>query len=143
LPPLRERKEDIPILIEHFLDKFRLESGKKIERVNEEAARVLISYSWPGNVRQLENTIEHGVVVASEPEILLRDLPQAITEKAGQDTKVKADTSLEVVEREHILNVLDSNGWNIKRSAEILGINRITLYNRMRRFNITRPNKEK
>ena len=143
LPPLRERKEDIPILIEHFLDKFRLESGKKIERINEEAVRVLISYSWPGNVRQLENTIEHGVVVASEPEILLRDLPQAIQQKAGQDIQIKADTSLEVVERQHIMNVLDSNSWNIKRSAEVLGINRITLYNRIRDYNLKRPQKEK
>lgn len=141
IPPLRDRKEDVPILIEHFLEKFKLESGKKIERISEEAIRMLMNYNWPGNVRQLENTIEHAMVVASEPEILPADLPQQVRENSGQDFQIKPDSTLNNVERQHILNVLNANKWNIKRSAEILAINRITLYNKIKDYDLRKNQK--
>ncbi len=137
LPPLRERKEDIPLLVEHFLEKYRLESGKNIERVSDDVMKILINYDWPGNVRQLENSIEHGIVVAKGNEITIEDLPQQILERFHrEDTAVDVHKDLSTLEREHIINVLNANDWNIKRSAEILGINRITLYNKIKKYNI-------
>jgi len=139
VPPLRERKEDIPLLIDHFLEKNRLETGKNIEHISEEAMKIMIDHNWPGNVRQLENTIEHAFVITKGTEIIPSDLPHNLTEKELQKLPIGQDLSMAGVEKEHILRVLNANDWNIQRAATILGINRITLYNKIKKYNLKKP----
>lgn len=145
VPPLRERKEDIPVLADHFLEKFSLDTGKKMYGYTDQAMRFLMEYDWPGNVRQLENTIEHAVVVAQEMEIKVGDFPEyLVTSKINKEVTrdiSEEQQSLEELEKEYILNTLQAQNWNIKRSAAILGINRVTLYNKIRRYNLRRERK--
>jgi transcriptional regulator with PAS, ATPase and Fis domain len=136
VPPLRERKEDIPILAEHFLEKFSLETGKKVDGISDETMKYFLDYNWPGNVRQLENTIEHAVVVAQGLEIQKKDLPKRIAAKPGKPAQRGPLESLTQLEKQHISNVLKSCNWNIKRSAQVLGINRVTLYNKIKKLNL-------
>ncbi len=138
LPPLRERKEDIPLLANHFLQKFSEEYKKAISHISPEALEVLNQYSWPGNVRELENTVERAVVLTPHPIILPEDLPQnllgAIPHERLDDLKRKYPLvsekllSLKDVEKNYVLKVLNETGGNKKRAAEILGIERATLY---------------
>ena len=132
IPPLRERREDIPLLVDHFVEKFNIEMGKQIRGVSEEAMRVLIDYDWPGNARELRNVVERAMVVAKENVINGSDisLPDGAT---GASRKAK---SLEEVEKEHIRLVLHENQWNIVRSALALGIDRVTLYNKIKKFDL-------
>ncbi|MGB9721553.1 MAG: sigma-54-dependent transcriptional regulator [bacterium] len=136
IPPLRNRKQDIPLLIEHFLDKYRLETGKQIEKVSDEVLKLLMEYDWPGNVRELENVIEHSVVVCKTPEILLENLPPYIIKRESIEIPLKTPTTLVEIEKEYIKSALDANEWNIKRSAEILGINRLTLYKKIKKYGL-------
>ncbi len=136
VPPLRERREDIPLLADHFLEKYCLDTGKKIDGISEQVMKVIMEYDWPGNIRQLENTIEHAVVVAKEQEIQIEDLPEYLTHsKAGADTG-EVQHSLEDLEKKHILRTLHANRWNVKKSAQVLGINRVTLYNKIKKFGL-------
>ncbi len=139
LPPLRKRKQDLPILIEHFLDKYRLETGKQVETISTKAMELLMEYDWPGNVRELENVIEHSVVICNTKEITIEDLPASIARKALIQTSLKSMMSLEDIEKEHILNILNANAWNIKRCAEILKINRLTLYKKIKEYDLKKP----
>ncbi len=138
VPPLRERKEDIPLLLEHFLKKFNLENRKEISKISPDAMELLLSYDWPGNVRELENVIEHAVVVSKGSEIRKKDLPQNLIDKFFTPQLVNKDLRLDVVEKEHILNVLKMYNWNIKKVARILGINRVTLYNKIEKYGLKR-----
>ena len=138
LPPLRERKEDIPLLANHFLQKFSEEYKKAISHISPEALDVLNQYSWPGNVRELENTIERAIVLSAHPIILPEDLPQnllgAIPHETLDDLKRKYPLvsekllSLKDVEKNYVLKVLKETRGNKKKAAEILGIDRTTLY---------------
>jgi DNA-binding NtrC family response regulator len=134
IPPLRERKEDIPLLVTHFLQKYNIETGKKIEKIAESALNILMDYQWPGNVRELENTIEHAVVVTEGNVILPEALPDFLKQKKTLPTDTKK--SLEEVEKQHIIQVLKENQGNISRAAEVLGINRVTLYRKIKEYNI-------
>ncbi len=136
IPPLRERKEDIPLLIEHFLRKFSVENRKDISRVSLDAMELLIAYDWPGNVRELENIIEHAVVVSKAKEIGKKDLPRNLTDKFSVPQLATKDLRLNAVEKEHILNVLKICDWNIKKAAQVLDINRVTLYNKMEKYGL-------
>jgi DNA-binding NtrC family response regulator len=132
LPPLRERKEDIPLLANHFLGKFRAQTNKRIERISDRAMELMMEHNWPGNVRELENAIERAVVVGKKSEVIPEDLPffkPGTPEKTG----VKA---LRERERIHILQTLDENGWNISKTAEDLEIDRVTLYNKIKKYNL-------
>jgi len=135
VPPLRERKEDIPLLAEHFLNKFNIENRKNIEKISEDAMNRLIEYDWPGNVRELENAIEHTVVISKGSEIEINDLPMNLGEKIYSKI-AKTDLHLDTVEKEHILCVLQFCAWNIKKTAEVLGINRVTLYNKIKKYGL-------
>ncbi|MEO0083501.1 MAG: sigma-54 dependent transcriptional regulator [candidate division WOR-3 bacterium] len=138
LPPLRERKEDIPLLVAHFIEKYRIENAKDIERISEPALQILMDYDWPGNVRQLENAIEHAVVIARGNIIQPEDLPTNLLKKeksAGPAANNKPLT-LDEMEKQHIINVLKQTNNNISRAAEILGINRATLYRKIKEYNI-------
>ncbi len=140
LPPLRERREDIQLLADHFLDKFRAETNKKIEGISSQALNLMMEYDWPGNVRELENAIERAVVVGKGSEIVPQDLPffnQGVTEERGPKLK-----SLKDREKIHILQTLEENGWNISKTAEDLGIDRVTLYNKIKKYNLEKSKTE-
>ena len=133
MPPLRKRKEDIPLLAEHFRYRFTQETNKEIDSISRAALDELMTYDWPGNVRELENAIERAVVVGKGRQIAAEALP--ISSRPGVQP---SGGSLQDVEKSHILSILEQTGWNIKRSAQILGIDRSTLYNKMKRYQITR-----
>ena len=132
MPPLRDRKEDLPLLAEHFLRRFSQETNKPIEKISRGAMDEIMLYDWPGNVRELENAIERAVVVCKGPQILEQDLPIFCAE----DTPAAAGSSLVEIEKTHIAQVLRENAWNVSRSAKILGIDRTTLYSKIKRYKI-------
>jgi DNA-binding NtrC family response regulator len=137
LPPLRERKEDIPLLCSHFLKKFNIEMKKDVDRISEEAMGILMAYEWPGNIRELENTIERAIVVSKESLIRPEDLPPGI--KGETPTPLgTTDLTLDVITKQHIIQILRKNNWNINRSAKVLGIDRVTLYRKMEKLSIQR-----
>lgn len=135
MPTLRERKEDIPLLAEHFLRRFSQETNKPVDRISREALDELMLYEWPGNVRELENAIERAVVVAKGRALLPQDLPIF----ASSEQIPRADGSLREVEKTHIEKVLEENDWNISRCSKILGIDRSTLYSKIHRYGISKP----
>lgn len=135
MPALRERKEDIPLLAEHFLYRFSQETNRAIDKISRGAMDEMMLYEWPGNVRELENALERAVVVGKTREIVPRDLPIF----RPHDLQPDIGDSLREIEKEHIAKVLDNNGWNITRSSRLLGIDRSTLYNKIRRYHIRRP----
>jgi DNA-binding NtrC family response regulator len=132
IPPLRERGEDILLLARHFLKKFSSLLNKKIADFSEEAAQLLLNHDWPGNVRELENAVERAMVVGKGDRITPEDLPFQLSKKS---LMTKAE-SLEDMEKAHIITILDKTGWNISRSAEILGIDRLTLYNKIKKYSL-------
>lgn len=133
LPPLRDRKEDIPPLVDHFVRKFSLQMNKKITRVQPSAMYQLQQYPWPGNVRELENAVERAMVVAQEPE--LRDQDFILKPRNGNMPEGK---KLDEIEKAHILRVLDECGGNQTRAAEILDIDRVTLHNKLKKYGWTK-----
>jgi two-component system, NtrC family, response regulator HydG len=140
LPPLRERREDIPALVDHFVRKFSNEMSKRITRVSPVAMNQLQQYTWPGNVRELENAVERAMVVAQEPE--LRETDFALKAKNGAATPVGEARSLDEVERTHILRVLEECGGHQTRTAEVLGIDRVTLHHKLKKYGWNRKEKE-
>jgi DNA-binding NtrC family response regulator len=130
IPPLRERKEDIPLLVDHFIRKYARAMNKRFDSVNRGALDVLMSYSWPGNVRELENAIERAMVIGREPEIQASDFPLQLTATPHPE----GGMSLEDIERGHILRVLEACDWNQTRAAKVLGIDRVTLYNKIKKY---------
>ena len=133
LPPLRERKEDIPLLAQHFLKKFALENQKDITGFSPEASVFLLNYEWPGNVRELENAIERAVILAKNSSIQIADLPQ---ENLLLARSALPEGSLEEVEKNHIQNVLAETKGNYSEAARILGISRMTLYNKAKAYGL-------
>ncbi|MBW2038833.1 MAG: sigma-54-dependent Fis family transcriptional regulator [Deltaproteobacteria bacterium] len=137
IPPLRERKEDIPLLVHHFIEKFNIEMGKRVERISEEALDILMKYDWQGNVRELENVIERALVITKGNFIKAEELhlsPQVMKEEVLLPSL--EEKGLKAIEKQHILRILDENNWNIQKSAEILGIDRVTLYNKIKKYNL-------
>jgi len=133
LPPLRDRKEDIPLLAEHFLTKFAEENKKDIKDLTPDAINDLLKYDWPGNVRELENVIERAVILSEGSSLNTKDL---FLEENGVLVGEKTLTSITEIEKKHIVNVLEECGGNCTKSAGILGISRMTLYNKIRSYGI-------
>lgn len=133
LPLLRERKEDIPLLAQHFLKKFALENQKDITGFSPEATDFLLNYEWPGNVRELENAIERAVILAQNSSIQVTDLPQGNLLLARSTSPGER---LEEVEKNHIISVLNETGGNYSQAARLLGISRMTLYNKARAYGL-------
>jgi DNA-binding NtrC family response regulator len=133
LPPLRERKEDIPLLAQHFLKKFALDNHKEVTGFSPEATDFLLRYDWPGNIRELENAIERAVILAKKPIIELADLPQ---QKLVAAQQISLEKNLKQVEKEHIRNVLAETKGNYTEAARILGISRMTLYNKAKAYGL-------
>lgn len=133
IPRLGERIEDIPLLVRYFINKFSKKMGKNIRRISDDAANVLINYSWPGNIRELENSIERAIVVAETDEIGKDDLPAEIVALCGDSKK---DWTLQSVEKEHILKVLNLAGGNKKKASGLLGLDVTTLWRKLKKYHI-------
>jgi len=134
IPPLRERRDDIPLLVNFFLDKFSTAMNKKIKNVSKEAMDFLINHNWPGNVRELENAIERAMVVGKTSSIIVEDLPFHVSSNNFEFNS--EEKSLSSMERKYILNILNENSWNISKAAQILEIDRVTLYNKISKYNL-------
>jgi two-component system response regulator AtoC len=131
LPPLRERKEDIPLLAEHFLHKFAAENRKEVTEFSPEVIESLLAYDWPGNIRELENSIERAIILSRDSSITTADLPQ---ENVSLVSSASIGKNLKEVEKTHILNVLRETGENYSEAARILGVSRMTLYNKAKEY---------
>ncbi len=156
LPPLRERKEDIPLLVHHFIEKYNKRLGKKVERVEDEAMQVLLGYSWPGNIRELENLMERSVLFAEDPEIRASSLPDSLRARApgpavpiaavgplgaiaapsGASMKEIVRHAQAELERELITRALDETGGNVTRAAKRLQISRKSLQIKMKELGL-------
>jgi two-component system response regulator HydG len=135
VPPLRERREDIPLLAEHFLRRFSSACGRKINSFEDGAMDVLMNYDWPGNVRELENAVEYGVMLTQDQTVRESALPQHIKARAAGPGG-SAPMTLERIEAAHILQVLESTSWNQDRAAGVLGIGRTTLWRKLKSYGI-------
>ncbi len=138
LPPLRQRRDDIPLLVDHFLARFPGPTGQK--EISREVMETLARYDWPGNVRELENIIERAVILCENDQIGMEDLPEKVVQGPSRKGSLIVDTptmSLDELEREYILKVLNHTSWQKKRAAEILGINASTLYRKLLSYGIT------
>ncbi|HYA49938.1 MAG TPA: sigma 54-interacting transcriptional regulator, partial [Streptosporangiaceae bacterium] len=132
LPPLRDRTEDIPLLVDHFLEQLRAETGKAVEGVTRDALGALMARPWPGNVRELRNLLERGIVLARGPYITAADLELLAAPSAPGEEPV----SLREAERRHIETVLARCGGNVTRAARALGIDRVTLHRKIEKYGI-------
>jgi DNA-binding NtrC family response regulator len=137
IPPLRERPEDVPLLAEHFLARFAQSMSRRPMRFSAEALDALSSYPWPGNVRELQNAIERAVVVGHGELVQASDLPLRVTQAPSAGGP--GPGSLAEAERAHVRSVLDASGWNITRAARILDVDRVTLYNKIRKYDLRKP----
>jgi len=139
LPPLRERREDIVLLVEHFIQEFSSAYGVEPKRVSPEAMQRIVEYAWPGNIRELQNAIERAFALSAEPEITLANLPPAIL-RAGESDAVAESFGplpLEDVEKRNILAALQRSGGNKNEAARILGIDRQRLYRKIEKYGLT------
>ena len=132
LPPLRERKEDIPLLIRHFLEKYSQETTKRVDHITRETIERLVEYEWPGNVRELENAVERAVVLAKSRTLDIQDF--SFLQRAP--AMFSKPMSLRDMEKQYIRRVLEECGWNVTKSAKMLNINRVTLHKKIKRFAI-------
>lgn len=137
LPPLSERKEDIPLLIDHIIDRFNRLRGKDISGVSEETLTILMHHDYPGNVRELENIIEHAFILCRSGLVSPDHLPSCLIPKESGQMPVRA--SLTAMERRFIYETLMSNNWNRLATARELGINKTTLWRKMKKLNISAP----
>jgi transcriptional regulator with GAF, ATPase, and Fis domain len=137
IPPLRERPEDVPLLVWAFIEKAQKRIGKEIETISKKTMEALQSYSWPGNVRELNNVIEHAMILSKD-----KSLRVHLTRPGSLETDATQD--LQDMERRHILAVLEKTGWRLSGdggAAEALGLKRTTLHEKMKKLGIKRPNK--
>lgn len=143
LPPLRQRKVDIPLLVEDFIKKHTKHLRKKIDGITQDALARIEEYSWPGNIRELENVIERAIILSKGPKIILEDLPDFLSrrERAGQgislnENSLQLKSALESPEKDLIVTALNSVNWSRNEAARILGINRTTLYKKMQKYGL-------
>jgi DNA-binding NtrC family response regulator len=136
LPDLKDRREDIPLLVHHFLQKFANQIGEPIRRFSSDAMRILMTHTWPGNVRELENAVEHALTMGSGEILGAEDLPASVTspERDIVEEAVLDNSTLAEVERRYILRILEKMDGHQIRTAQVLGIDRRTLYRRLRQY---------
>lgn len=137
IPPLRERRVDIPPLVNHFMRKYTTSMNKPMLEIDPEAMDILIRNKWPGNIRELENVIERAIVLAKPPAIRPSDLP--FQPSQFQDENGANGDLLSGMEKIHITKILDKYAWNITRTADALGIDRVTLYNKIAKYGLKKP----
>lgn len=133
VPPLRERREDIPLLANHFVAKYARELGRGVQSISRDALRLLAGYEWRGNIRELSNAIERSVIFAAGSEIAVQDLPESIRGATPRDAEYPADldTATRDFERSHILKVIEQCGGNKRKAAKLLGIGATSLYRKL------------
>ncbi len=139
VPPLRDRREDIPLLVQTFVDQMQGKLGKRIEHIPRSVMERLTAYSWPGNIRELENVIERSLILTTGSTLIVEELRPGVAPASSRETKL---TRLEDVERRHILSELEKCHWRIKgagNAADRLGMKPSTLYHRMNKMRIRRP----
>ena len=136
IPPLRERRDDIPLLAEHFLDRYSRETNKDIDTINKEAMGLLRQYDWPGNVRELENAIERAVVIGKKRRLD----PEEFSFLAPHLSAAAETYSLEKTQVAHLFKVLKEFDWNITKAAQALEINRVTLHKKIKKYDL-RPDR--
>ncbi len=134
IPPLRERRDDIPLLASFFLKKFSLVMNKPAKKISKEAMDFLVHYDWPGNVRELENAMERAMVIGKVDTIIVDDLPFHVS--ANNFSNDDNRKSLSAMEKKYIFKILNENNWNISRSASVLEIDRVTLYNKINKYGL-------
>jgi len=142
VPPLRERKEDLVILIDHFLKKYSRINNKKVAGVADDVQKIFLEYHWPGNIRELENAIEGAVIMAKTGIVHRTDIPNVMKFAADPKKSTKSPErnlkrAVEQPEKEHIISILKDCNWNRNKAAASLGVNRTTLYNKMKKYNIS------
>src|ERR671939_1315264 len=138
VPPLRERTEDIPLLCEHFLEKYRQRHQRNVKSIAPAAYHVLIRHRWPGNVRELENVIERGVLVTKGSEITVTDLPESLRSESttAAEFVIPPHRTLAEIDKMAIVQTLQRTNWNKQEAAQILGLYRPTLYSKMKKHDI-------
>lgn len=139
LPPLRQRRDDIPVLAEHFLHRIAGLRNEPVKHLSSDASAALAEYAWPGNVRELENALERSVILTAGDEISAASLPERVTERRAEplvSTRTPPNPTLEAVERAYIMWVLQSESGNKSRAAEVLGIDPSTLYRKLSRYGV-------
>jgi transcriptional regulator with PAS, ATPase and Fis domain len=137
LPPLSERREDIPLLIEHFIEKYNHKMGKCINNVSREVMEILVNYDYPGNIRELENIIEHAFVMCGNEEIKKEHLSSELFTGKKSENIIRDKTSpLQNSERKTILEVLEKNNWNKVKTAKELDLHRSTLWRKMKEYRL-------
>jgi transcriptional regulator with PAS, ATPase and Fis domain len=130
IPPLRKRKEDIPLLVNHFISKYCKSMSRDLLTIDPAAMKHLMNFDFPGNVRELENMIERAIVVGNGKDIKLKDLPM------GREIISSSVESLDELELNHIQKILKKYDWNISRAAKALNVDRATLYNKIKKFGL-------
>ncbi len=135
LPPLRERRDDIPLLVDHFVRAIRMRTEKKIQGVTEEAMEMMVAYPWPGNIRELINVLEYAFVVCQEGLISPQYMPSLKTE-ARCAPHLPEKKAPEGIAREELIRILEDTGGSRQETARILGISRVTLWKYMKRLGI-------
>jgi Response regulator containing CheY-like receiver, AAA-type ATPase, and DNA-binding domains len=145
IPPLRQRKEDIPLLITDFIGRHTKHLSKKIDGIAEPALSILMNYDWPGNIRELENIIERAIILCKGPIIEPEDLPEFLQhtknkEDISKEGGLKLKDALQSPEKDIIIETLESVSWNRNEAAQKLGINRTTLYKKMLKFGLLKNN---
>jgi two-component system response regulator HydG len=138
LPPLKNRRNDIPLLARYFLRQFAAEQEKHVGRFSTEAMRLLLDYSWPGNVRELENSIEHAAVLAKGADVEISDLP-AVLQQPQPKSETGSPGTIAENERRILYETLEECNWNKKQTALQLGISRSSLYEKLKKYQITKP----
>lgn len=136
MPPLRERRDDIPLLIDHFIQKFNKKFNKTIESISHQVLRELTEYHWPGNVRELEHAIEHAFVLSQNPILLLSDFPPEFNNPLSPPTSCSGET-MSADERHQLVQALEKTSWNKAKASRLLGINRKTIYRKLEKYGIT------
>ena len=136
IPPLRERREDIPLLADHFLKKYAKSAGKSISGLSTATLRVLLQYDWPGNVRELENAIEHAILLETTKVLQVHNLPAQLSPLALQSDAPPVPLSLEEAERQAIVQALEATENNIAEAARDLGVGRTTLYRKLKKYDL-------
>jgi DNA-binding NtrC family response regulator len=144
VPPLRERREDIPHLVEHFVRRTARECSRDVRAVSAGALDALVRYDWPGNVRELDNVIYRAVVLAREPVLQLPDLPLDVVmpearAPAGDDAGLPLREACDRFERQYVLRVLERSQWNVSRAARLLGVHRNTILTKLAGWGVQRP----
>lgn len=136
LPPLRERREDLPLLVDHFLKRLNERSNKGVSAISQDVLKIFMDYPWPGNIRELEHTLEHAFILCHQSVITLDDLPphfSSFTETKASSPKVRRDDHPQA-----ILQALEKTGWNKSKAARLLGISRRTIYRKIEEHKIAK-----